>query len=138
MLGFRVDQRKVPAALLKKYHRMEINPGHGPKRGGQKPLSRSQKEELKERTRLELLRRIPPGTRSFDVCWGHPKAARSGWAPPGPSMQRDVRGPVQALLRAGPGAAHPLDRGPWKPWRAPEQKAALDAARPLSLYAGEN
>ena len=134
-LGFRVDQRKVPAALLKKYHRMEINRVTAQSEE-QKPLSRSQKEDLKERIRLELLRRIPPGTRAFDVCWD----TQSGevWLGSSGSSIREL---FEDLFKR----CFELALVPLIPWtvalesvESPEQKAALEAAKPLSLYAGGN
>ena len=135
MLGFRVDQRKVPAALLKKYHRMEIMRVMAQSEED-KPLSRSQKEELKERTRLALLHRIPPGTKSYDVCWDTQKG--EVWLGSSGSKVREM---FEDLFKR----CFELPLVPLIPWtvaleamETPEQKTALEAARPLSLYAGEN
>ena len=67
-LGLRVDQRKVPAALLKKYHRLEVDKAKSMLDDGGN-IGRSFREELKDKARLELLTRIPPASNLYEVIW---------------------------------------------------------------------
>lgn len=70
VLGFRVDQRKVPAAMLRKYQRLEEMKflAMSQDQGGAR-LNRARREQLRERARLGLLARIPPTTQVYDVVW---------------------------------------------------------------------
>lgn len=68
VLGLRVDQRKVAASLLHKYHRLEVDKAMGYLEEGRK-LGRVRREELKDKVRLELLARIPPSSQLFEVIW---------------------------------------------------------------------
>ncbi len=68
LLGLRVDQRKVPAALLKKYTRLELEKAQGYLEEGRK-LGRVRREELRDKARLGLLARIPPETKLYEVIW---------------------------------------------------------------------
>lgn len=67
VLGLRVDKRKLPAGVLKKYHRLELRKVKQMRDG--QAISREERETLKEKVRLELLRRIPPSTQTYDVVW---------------------------------------------------------------------
>lgn len=67
VLGMRVDRRRVPASLLKKYHRLEVRKALALREG--RGISRADREDLKEKVRLDLLGRIPPLTQVFEVCW---------------------------------------------------------------------
>ena len=66
-LGLRIDKRQIPGPLLKKYHRIELKKAYA-MNDGRKP-SRMEREELKEKARLDLLTRIPPSTKFFDLVW---------------------------------------------------------------------
>ncbi len=67
VLGLRLDRRRVPSSTLKKYWRREMDQAKAYGEG--RALSRPQREELKEKARLDLLRRIPPTTQMAEVCW---------------------------------------------------------------------
>ena len=67
LAGLRVDRRQVAAALLRKYHRLEIRKTVAAREGAR--LDRAQREECKERARLGLLQRIPPSSQLFEVAW---------------------------------------------------------------------
>jgi DNA recombination-dependent growth factor C len=67
VLGLRQDKRTVSSALVRKYHRLEIN-----RRRKAQPeaiLSKADREMLKENARLQLLARIPPQTTTWEMCW---------------------------------------------------------------------
>lgn len=134
VLGLRLDRRRVPAGLLKKYLRLEINKALALREG--RGLSRTEREDLKEKVRLDLLRRIPPATQVFEVCWD----TRRGEVWLG-SAARAVRDLFEDLFR------RTFDLTPWP--RIPYLLAGdllgqgpwgqrLEAARPLSLYQGED
>jgi DNA recombination-dependent growth factor C len=72
ILGFRVDKRRVPASLLRKYHRMEMDKAIKMREG--RALGRADREQLKEKARLGLLARIPPDTKVYDVVWDTARA----------------------------------------------------------------
>jgi DNA recombination-dependent growth factor C len=67
LLGLRQDKRTVSAALVHKYHRLEINRMRDSKPEGR--LSRPERDMLKEKARLQLLNRIPPQTTTWEMCW---------------------------------------------------------------------
>ena len=67
VLGLRVDRRRVTGPLLKKYHRLEMKKALALEEAP--TLSRSRREELKEKARLDLLTRMPPVSQVYDVCW---------------------------------------------------------------------
>lgn len=69
LLGLRVDQRKVPAALLKKYHRLEMDKALSFMEEHGRKLGRVRREELRDKARLGLLARIPPETKLYEVIW---------------------------------------------------------------------
>jgi DNA recombination-dependent growth factor C len=67
VLTLRIDERKVSPAILKKFIMKEEervkNERQVPK------LSRTMKGEIKERVRVELMRKAIPVPSTFDVCW---------------------------------------------------------------------
>ncbi|MDR1398095.1 MAG: recombination-associated protein RdgC [Desulfarculales bacterium] len=66
-LSLRQDKRTISAALVRKYHRLEIN-----RMRESQPdvrLSKPDREMLKEKARLQLLNRIPPQTTTWELCW---------------------------------------------------------------------
>jgi DNA recombination-dependent growth factor C len=67
VLGLRIDKRQISGALLKKYHRIELKKAYA-MNDGRKP-SRMEREELKEKARLDLLTRIPPTSKSYELVW---------------------------------------------------------------------
>lgn len=67
VLGFRVDKRRVPGGLLRKYHRLELDKALKMREG--RALSRADREQLKEKAKLGLLARIPPDTKVYDLVW---------------------------------------------------------------------
>ncbi len=134
MLGLRVDRRRLPAALVRKYARLEMQRARRASETGR--LGRSQREELKERARLDLLRRLPPETALFDVCWdtaGHRVllGSATGW----------VREVFEELFTR----CFELRILAQTPWELVSRLAAGDQARrqleglsPMSLYQGED
>lgn len=133
VLGLRLDRRRVGGGLLKKYHRLEMQKALALRDG--RGLSRADREELKEKVRLELLRRIPPSTQVFEVVWDTHRA--EVWLG---SASRAVRDIFEDLFR------RTFDLHPWP--RIPYLLASdllgqgplgqgLEAARPLSLYQPE-
>ncbi len=66
-LSMRLDERKVSAAILKKYVQKEEE---RIKKEKQIPkISKSQKTEIKERIQNELLRKALPIPAVYDLCW---------------------------------------------------------------------
>lgn len=66
-MSLRVDERKVPAAVLKKFIRKEEE---RVKKERQLPkLGRSLKVEIKERVRTELIRKAKPAPSVFELFW---------------------------------------------------------------------
>lgn len=67
VLSLRIDERKVSPKLLKKFCLKEEE---RLKRERELPkLNRSQKMEIKENVRLQLLKQTPPQAATYDVCW---------------------------------------------------------------------
>ena len=66
-LALRLDRRRVPGAQLKKLHREEVAKALALREG--RGLSRADREELKEKVRLELLRRTVPTTHLVSMVW---------------------------------------------------------------------
>jgi DNA recombination-dependent growth factor C len=134
VLGLRWDRRRVAAGLIKKYHRLEVQKALALRDG--RGLSRPEREELKEKVHLDLLRRMPPTTQAFEVCWD--TARGEVWLG---SAARAVRDLFEDLFR------RTFDLQTWP--RLPYLLAGdllgqgplgqrLDAARPLSLYQPED
>ncbi len=67
VMGLRIDRRKLPAGVLQKYFRMAVAKAKAMREDG--VISRAERETLKEKVKLDLLTRIPPGTQVFDVVW---------------------------------------------------------------------
>ena len=66
-LTLRVDERKVPPAVLKKFVMKEEE---RIKREKQLPrLNRAVRLEIKDRVRAELIRKSPPVPSTYDLCW---------------------------------------------------------------------
>lgn len=133
VLGMRVDQRKLSTSLVRKYLRIEMKKALAARDG--RPLSRHDREELKEKVRLDLLRRIPPTTQVYEVCWDTAKAEL--WLG---AAGRGVRDLLEDLFRR----TFDLALIPRLPYLVagdligPGPLAQrLEAARPLSLYQGE-
>ncbi len=134
VLGMRLDRRRVPAPLLKKYHRLEVQKALALREG--RGLSRADREDLKEKVRLDLLRRIPPMTQVFEVCWD--TQAGEVWLG---SAAKAVRELFEDFFRRS------FDLHPWP--RIPyllagdllgqgPQVGRLEAAGPLTLYQPED
>ncbi len=67
VLSMRIDERKVPAAALKKFCLKEEE---RIKREKQVPkLSRGHRLEIKENVKLMLLKKAPPVPAVYDLCW---------------------------------------------------------------------
>ena len=134
VLGLRVDRRKLSGALVRKYFRLEMQKALAMMEGDAR-LSRSRREELKEKARMDLLKRIPPASQAFDVCWN--TVAGDLWLGSATGSVREI---FEDLFRR----SFELELKPVIPWslaqgllaktRAAEQ---LEDAGPLSLYAGE-
>jgi hypothetical protein len=71
--SFRLDRKKVPPSLMKIKYLEAEKKALGVKT--KKFLSKGEKEELKERIRLELLGKTFPVPSFFDVCW----SLSQGW-----------------------------------------------------------
>lgn len=133
VLGMRIDRRRLPAALVKKYHRLEIQKALASLPPGEK-LGRSRREELKEKTRLDLLRRLPPATQAVDVCWDTNR--RRLWL-------GSATGSVRELFEELFQRTFELTLRPLIPWLlarelvGPKGLEPLEAARPLALYREE-
>jgi len=66
-LSLRVDERKVAPAILKKFCLKEEE---RIKKEREIPkLSRSQRLEIKENIKLQLMKKAVPGTAVYDLCW---------------------------------------------------------------------
>lgn len=134
VLGLRLDRRRVPGGVLKKYHRLEVQKALRSAEG--RGLSRSEREDLKEKVRLDLLRRLPAATQVFEVCWD--TAAGEVWLG---STGRAVRDLFEDIFRR----TFDLELWPRIPYLLAGDLLAptplgqrLEAARPLSLYQPED
>ncbi|WP_457573581.1 recombination-associated protein RdgC [Desulfolithobacter sp.] len=67
VLSMRIDERKVSAAVLKKYVLKEEERVRAERQVPK--LSRSVRLEIKERVRTELVRKAPPIPAVYDLCW---------------------------------------------------------------------
>jgi DNA recombination-dependent growth factor C len=133
ILGLRIDRRRVPGPLLKKYHRMEMLKARD--LNGGKRLSKPEREEIKERTRLQLLTRMPPTSQLIEVLWDtHGGGVWLG------SQSNAVREQFEDLFNR----SFQVNLESLWPWRIAlglvgEGNGAtrLEAAGPLSLYQGD-
>ncbi len=66
-MSWRVDVRKVPSKALKQYCREAEEKVK--EREGLEFLPKPRRKEIKESVRLELLRRVIPRSRTFDMIW---------------------------------------------------------------------
>ena len=67
VLALRIDERKVPTSVLKKFCLKEEE---RIKKDRQIPkLSRHQKVEIKENVRLSLVKKVFPTATTYDLCW---------------------------------------------------------------------
>jgi len=128
-LGLRVDKRQVGGAMLKKYHRLELKKAYAAGEG--RKLSRMEREELKEKARLDLLSRIPPATKFYELVWD----TNSGEVWLGASAH-SVRELAEDLFKR----TFELELMPIIPWHLAQEaagsltaKRALDEASPWSL-----
>ncbi len=133
VLGLRVDKRQVGGALLKKYHRLELKKAYAAGEG--RKLSRLEREELKEKARQDLLARIPPASKVYELVWD----TSSGEVWLGTSS-RSVCELAEDLFKR----TFELDLVPVIPWHLAldlagslEARRALEEARPWSLRQGE-
>jgi hypothetical protein len=67
VLGIRLDRRHITATLVRKYHRLEI--ARAKSVNPEARISKAERENLKEKARLQLLTRIPPQTSFWEMCW---------------------------------------------------------------------
>jgi len=132
-LGLRIDKRQISGSLLKKYHRLELKKAHA--RGEGRKLSRMEREELKEKARLDLLTRIPPTTRSYELVWD--TASGQVWLG---ASARSVREVAEDLFKR----TFELDLVAIIPWhlaqdaaKATEARQALEDAQAWSLFQEE-
>jgi DNA recombination-dependent growth factor C len=130
ILGLRIDRRRLPGALLKKYHRLEMQKAK--EMGSDKGLSRSEREELKEKARLDLLTRLPPQTQALDVCWD--SLGGQVWLGSGSAPVKEL---FEDLFRR----TFELELEPVQPWTLAQRlvepeghSARLESAAPLTLY----
>ncbi|MCB2188927.1 MAG: recombination-associated protein RdgC [Deltaproteobacteria bacterium] len=139
VLGMRVDRRRLSGAILNKYVRIETAKARAAREG--RKLGRSEREELKERVRLSLLRRIPPSSNLYEVCWD--TAHAEIWLG---NASRAVLELFEDLFRRSfdlgltPRVPYLLGRDLLTgddPDEARRALVALDEARPLSLVGGE-
>jgi DNA recombination-dependent growth factor C len=130
--GLRVDRRRVPASVLRKYHRREIDKALSLSEG--RTLSRAQREELKEKARLRLLTRMPPVTQMAEVVWDTVRG--EVWLLSAATATREL---FEDLFKR----TFSLPLIPRVPYLlaadllGKDGAADLEAARPLSLYSPE-
>ncbi len=67
LVSVRIDERKVPAAALKKYCAAEEKQIMEEK--NMKRIPRKMKQEIKERVRIRLLQKVLPVPKVYDLCW---------------------------------------------------------------------
>lgn len=68
--GFRLDTRRIPAAVLKKNYTLALREEQKRlQEEGKKFIDRNRKQELREQAKLQLLGRIPPTPLVSDVIW---------------------------------------------------------------------
>lgn len=65
-MGFRIDTRKVPAKMVKKYFAMAEEKAENL---SEKPLTAEDKRLLKAKVKQDLLARMPVTTDVYEVCW---------------------------------------------------------------------
>ncbi|MFH1033702.1 MAG: recombination-associated protein RdgC [Pseudomonadota bacterium] len=131
VLGLRVDRRRVPASLIKRQHRQEVAKALALCEG--RGLSRADREDLKEKVRLDLLRRTVPQTEVLEVVWN--TANGELWVATASRGKLDI---FEDLFRRTFDIP-PIPRIPWLLAQDlhPAAKADLEALRPASLYNAE-
>ncbi len=103
--SFRVDRRTISPALLK-VKLLEAERKY--LEGGRKPsLSKGQREEIKERVRLELLKHTPFIPSFYDVCW----SPAENWLIFGSLMPKVIEDFEKLFQRT-----FDLDLSPFVPW----------------------
>jgi hypothetical protein len=127
VLGLRQDKRTVSAALVRKYHRLEINRQR--KLQPEAVISKPDREMLKEKARLQLLARIPPQTATWEMCWHTGRG--EVW------LTTTSRSLLEVSLELFQKSFNPLFLTPRLPWlmaqeMLPEQ-SGLQRLSPLSL-----
>ncbi|MBF0550951.1 MAG: recombination-associated protein RdgC [Deltaproteobacteria bacterium] len=70
--SLRLDTRTVPAALFKRHVEAEIN--EKLRQEERKRLSKREKEEIKEKVKLDLLTKTMPVPAVFDILWNYQEA----------------------------------------------------------------
>lgn len=131
LLGMRVDRRRVPGALLRKLHRQEVAKARALREG--RPLSRAEREDLKEKVRLDLLRRTVPSTVLVEMIWNTSNGEL--WVA---TASRGLLDLFEGLFRR----TFDVVPVPRIPWLLAEELCsgsleALHNLRPATLYSGE-
>ncbi|MBI4799702.1 MAG: recombination-associated protein RdgC [Desulfarculus sp.] len=129
VLGMRVDRRRVPGALLRKLHRQEVAKARALREG--RPLSRTEREDLKEKARLDLLLRTVPSTVLVEVVWDTKRGEL--WVA---TASRGLLDYFEDLFRRTFDAV-PVPRIPWLlagELAGPARRQALEGLRPADLY----
>ena len=67
VLSFRVDKKIIPGTVLKKY--VLETERKLKQESGRKKISRQERVEMREQTRLKLLASVLPVPKLYDVCW---------------------------------------------------------------------
>ncbi len=71
--SLRIDKRKIPPAVFKKYYQLALQEMSSPVEQGLKFIPRAKKQEIKENLRLKLLKRILPVPSTTDIIWSYSK-----------------------------------------------------------------
>ena len=71
--SLRIDKRKIPPAVFKKYYQMAIQEVLGNEQGDVKYLSRAKKQEIRENLRIKLLSKTLAVPSVTDVVWNFSK-----------------------------------------------------------------
>ncbi len=130
-LGMRLDRRRVPASLIKRQHRQEVQKALALREG--RGLSRADREDLKEKVRLDLLRRTVPQSQVLEVVWN--TSTGELWVATASRVMLDL---VEDLFRR----TFDLQLKPRIPFLLasdllPDVRVILAGLRPASLYSGE-
>lgn len=123
VLAMRMDRKILPSSLLKIKMLEEETRSRA---AGKRSLSKSGREEMKERVRAALLAKTQPVPSFFDVCW----SLSQNWVLFG-SLSPKVNEEFQALFKN----SFQLSPYPWVPWGQADA-AGIPAASAAPLSGG--
>ena len=131
ILGLRMDTRKVSSKVVSRYFTMALAQAE---QISEKPLNATQRKELKEKVRRDLLGRTPVNTDVFEVCW-FPKKGELWLAAAGVKIREKLEDLWRRTFGLGLAMKIPFVLArELLPDSVPPD--ALDLAKPVALYGG--